>query len=125
MDVQAARERKEQMGPEKMLKLFFAAENNREWGSYVRFLHPEIEWELHAEGTKTVCGIEQYMSAITAAYEGSEVRFSARSLEISDDGSRAAALLVNDRGERSMDVFEFKEELIYREYEFLLDGLAD
>lgn len=42
-------------------------------------------------------------------------------MEISADNTRVIAYLINDKGERSLDIFDFKDNLIFREFEFLLD----
>ena len=42
-------------------------------------------------------------------------------MQVSKDGNRIVANLVNELGIRSLDIFDFKNNLIYREYEFILD----
>lgn len=109
------------MRTEEILQHFFEAENSRDWAAYRRFLHPEVLWQLFGGEDKQIKGVEEYVSAIKKAYANTETRFSCQSMQLSKDGSRIAAYLVNDMGQRSLDIFDFKDGLIIREYEFLLD----
>ena len=43
----------------------------------------------------------------------------------SEDGRRIATLLVDTDGRRSLDIFEFEDGLIRREWEYLLGRGAD
>ncbi|MDO4229454.1 MAG: nuclear transport factor 2 family protein [Capnocytophaga sp.] len=104
-----------------ILEAFFKAENNRDWESYRRFLHHEIVWTLFGKKEKTILGIENYMQTIQKAYENSDIRFVCQDLQVSNDGNRIVAVLINDLKIRSIDIFDFKDNLIYREYEFFLD----
>lgn len=104
-----------------ILEAFFRAENERDWETYRTFLDPGVEWQLFGKEEKTVSGIEEYMRVIQRAYEDTDVQFSCRELELSKDGNRAVTFLVSDSGMRSLDIFDFKDGRIYREYEFLLD----
>ena len=61
------------------------------------------------------------MQVIKKAYANSDAQFSCSEMQISRDGNRIAAYLVNDSGVRSLDIFDFKDGMIYREYEFILD----
>ena len=102
------------------LRAFFDAENAREWDTYRGFLHPDVVWELHAAQARSIRGIDAYMDAIRAAYRGSGVRFRCLEMHARRDGGRIVALLENDLGECSCDIFEFRDGQIYREYEFIL-----
>ena len=103
------------------LTAFFTAENTRDWETYKTFLHPEITWKLYSAEAKTIPGTEEYLAYITKAYENTAVRFTCNFMEISADNTRVIAYLINDKGERSLDIFDFKDNLIFREFEFLLD----
>ena len=92
------------------LTAFFTAENTRDWETYKTFLHPEITWKLYSAEAKTIHGTEEYLAYITKSF-----------MEISADNTRVIAYLINDKGERSLDIFDFKDNLIFREFEFLLD----
>ena len=102
------------------LKDFFEAENHREWEKYRLFLHPDVRWSLHSTEEHTVCGIDAYMTAIIDAYAGNNNTFRCEKLYLSKNGNRIATILINNENERSCDIFEFKDGLIYREYEFIL-----
>ncbi len=106
---------------EKKLQEFFDAENRRDWEKYKQFLHPEVIWKLYGAQDKKITGIEQYMETMMKAYELTDVQFSCEDMKVSSDKSRIVAYLVNDFGIRSVDVFDFKDDLIYREYEFILE----
>ncbi|WP_371177161.1 nuclear transport factor 2 family protein [Buchananella felis] len=99
------------------LAQFFAAENRRDWNRYAAFLHPEVEWRL---GGDIIQGREAYLRRIQAAYAGSSATFRAHQLLPSADGQTVAALLIDSDGNRSLDIFEFEDGLIRREWEFLL-----
>ena len=68
-----------------------------------------------------ICGIQDYMQTIKKAYENPDAHFICQDMKVSKDGNRIVALLINESGIRSLDVFDFKNNLIYREYEFILD----
>lgn len=100
---------------------FFAAENARDWNAYAAFLHPRVEWTL-IDGNRQhkIVGKGQYLQAIKSAYAKSATTF--RCVEAMSDSGRQliATTLVNDDGERSLDVFVIEDGLIRHEWEFLL-----
>ena len=102
------------------LLAFFEAENKRNWAEYRTFLSRDVIWILHGTSEKTVRGIDAYLDVITTAYAGSEVTFSCEALYESNDKARIVAVLKNNLGERSCDIFEFSEGLIWKEHEYLL-----
>lgn len=108
------------MTNEDALARFFEAENRRDWDLYAQFLHPEVVWELHGEKVRVIRGIEEYIKVIKAAYVDSSVQFTCEHMELSADGKRIVTYLVNGLGERSVDIFEFEDGRIVREFEFLL-----
>lgn len=103
--------------PRQVLEAFFEAENKRDWEAYERFLHPEVEWRVAG---RTVAGRADYLRAMRAAYAGSDSCFRLHQVIESADGRVVATLLIDSRGNRSLDVFEIVEGLIRREWEFLL-----
>ena len=104
-----------------ILYVFFKAENERNWELYKQFLHTEVCWELFSKEKKKIVGIENYMKTIKNAYLNTDSKFSCIDMQISKSGNRIATYLVNNFGVRSMDIFDFKDGKIYREYEFILD----
>lgn len=104
-----------------VLEAFFKAENERDWEVYRQFLHTEVSWELFGKEEKKIEGIEHYMQVIKKAYENTDIQFSCQDIKVSGDGNRIATYLINDRRVRSLDIFDFKDGLICREYEFILD----
>lgn len=103
--------------PRGVLEAFFVAENRRDWSRYIEFLHPDVEWMV---GGRVVRGRDAYRDAITATYTGSDSQFRSHQVISSSDSSLVATLLVDSRGNRSLDVFEFEDGLIRREWEYLL-----
>ena len=109
------------MGNKEALLKFFDSENGRDWEEYRKHLSPYVVWTLHGGDTKTVIGADHYIEAIKEAYRGSGRTFTCEALYEGGEGGRIAAILKNDLGERSCDIFEFKDGLIAREHEFLLE----
>ena len=101
---------------------FFDAENRRDWDDYREFLHPQIEWVLEEDVIK---GRERYCETIVAAYAQSASRFRTHQMLETEDRRRIATLLVDTDGRRSLDIFEFEDGLIRREWEFLLGRGVD
>ena len=101
---------------------FFDAEHRRDWDDYREFLHPQVEWVLEEDVIK---GRERYCETIVAAYAQSASRFRTHQMLESEDRRRIATLLVDTDGRRSLDIFEFEDGLIRREWEFLLGRGVD
>lgn len=108
------------MDNQTLLIKFFKAENERDWETYCKFLHQDVRWVLHSKEVKTIQGIEAYLSTITSAYKDSQDTFVCEKTYEDIKGDRIVAVLVNNHGERSCDIFDFKDGLIYKEYEFIL-----
>lgn len=102
------------------LLAFFAAENARDWQTYRSFLSPDVVWTLYAKDVRRISGIDAYLDAMMAAYQGSEDTFTVQSLYADGEENRIVAILVNNHGETSCDIFGFQDGLIRREFEFLL-----
>lgn len=103
------------------LEQFFAAENARDWQRYATFLHPEVVWTLVDGATeRRIVGRDEYLAVIRRAYEGVSTTFRCVDMTIDESRSRVASLLINDTGDRSLDVFDLDNGLIRREWEFLL-----
>ena len=108
-------------GFERLLGRFFAAENARDWAAYGGFLHPGAEWVLVDDGAeRRIVGREECLAAIVAACDGAGAVFSCLDMTVDRGRGRVVALLVNDDGERSLDVFDVEGGLIRREWGFLL-----
>ena len=108
-------------GLERLLERFFAAENARDWATYASLLHPGVEWVLVDDGAeRRIVGREDYLAAIVAAYDGAGAVFSCLDMTVDRGRGRVATLLVDDDGERCLDVFDVEDGLIRREWEFLL-----
>ena len=100
---------------------FFATENSRNWPEYARFLAEDIKWYLYQnEEKEIIAGREPYISRIKAAYEGNNDSFSCEVM-YDGGGARVTAILVDSRGRRVANFFEFNEDgLIQKEWEFVL-----
>ena len=106
---------------EELLVQFFQAENMRDWETYETFLAEDVVWELREAGETTkIRGKRAYMNHIRSAYKGSGATFSCEGLYAGVDNSRLAAILVNDAGTRSCDMFWFEDEKIVFELEVIL-----
>ncbi len=107
----------EQWRERNRLLAFFDAENRRDWACYQTFLHPEVVWELRQPGgpVERICGIPAYLARIRAACEGRDGQF--RCEKLKRDEERIEVWLVNDRGERFRERFQFQSGLIWREWE--------
>ncbi|HWS30137.1 MAG TPA: nuclear transport factor 2 family protein [Clostridia bacterium] len=99
---------------------FFEAENKRDWLTYRKFLSPDVTWVLYAKQMKIIEGIDAYLTVIMEAYKDSDNLFVCEALYQSGDENRIVAILRNNLGERSCDIFEFSGGLIVKEYEFML-----
>ncbi len=108
------------MNNREKLIAFFEAENNRDWEKYRQFLHPDVKWVLHSKKAHTVCGINAYVSEMNAAYSDNGTTFVCEGLYPSIAENRIVTILVNSLNERSCDIFDFKDGLIYEEHEFIL-----
>lgn len=104
-----------------ILRAFFEAENKRDWEKYRRFLSPDVVWVLHSkQATIVYNNAEAYVAAMMAAYKDSNNTFVCEALYTSSDGQRITAILKNSLGERSCDIFYFRDGLIVEEHEFIL-----
>ncbi len=109
------------MNNKNILKRFFEAENSRDWVNYITYLHPNVEWiSYNVKDSQTISGLKSYMNKIKLAYEGNEDTFLCETIYSGKAGNRIAAILVNNHGQRSIDIFEFENGLIKKEWEFLL-----
>ena len=102
------------------LLAFFEAENKRDWSTYRKFLSLDVVWVLYSRQTKTIEGIDDYLTAMVEAYKVCDNTFVCEALHQSSDGNRIVAILMNNLGEQSCDIFEFSDGLIVKEYEFIL-----
>ena len=99
----------------------FAAENARDWATFQTLLHPEVEWTLIGPDTTAVVrGRTTYMNRILAAYESaSDARFTVRR-SLSNEAGMIVTELIDNHGDVSVDVFDVRNGLVRREWEFLL-----
>lgn len=102
------------------LMAFFEAENKRDWQSYQAFLADHVQWELHSSSPLVIKGKENYLKKIQAAYQGSAVQFTCQYFYASSDQNRIVTILRNNAGELSCDIFEFQDNLIIKETEYIL-----
>ncbi len=60
------------------------------------------------------------MNRIKSAYGERDDSFSCEALYSGKSVNRIVAILINNRGQRSTDIFEFENGLIKKEWEYLL-----
>ena len=104
------------------LVLFFKAENERNWDVYQQFLHEEIVWQLFEKDTRMICGIQDYMQTIKKAYENPDAHFICQDMQVSKDGNRIVANLVNEFGIRSQ---YFKSDRTCKAVQYQRGGFAE
>lgn len=105
-----------------ILTIFFELENSRNWAKYELLLHPNIIWTLFSpDGQETFYGKTAYMEKIKAAYNNNNVFFHCNEMLVSSNGNRIVTVLKNTYNEISVDIFEFEDGLIIREYEYLMN----
>ncbi|GAA1452452.1 nuclear transport factor 2 family protein [Nesterenkonia lacusekhoensis] len=107
-----------------VLDELFAAENARDWTTFRALLHPEVEWTLIGSGTTSVVhGRDAYMNRLEATYESApDAEFTLRR-SLRNDAGLIVTELIDNHGNVSVDVFDVRNGLLRREWEFLLgDG---
>ena len=110
------------MGNVETLFKFFESENKRDWQQYKEYLHCDVEWVLFSlSKSQSLQGIDNYMQKILSAYEGNQDSFLCENYYSNQTQGRVITVLRNNHGYRSVDIFDFEDGLIKREYEFLLD----
>ncbi|MBN2364489.1 nuclear transport factor 2 family protein [candidate division WOR-3 bacterium] len=104
-----------------LLKVFFEAENIRDWNLFRKFLHPDVEWTVFndSEGV-LIRGRDNYMDRIISNYKEKDTKFECENTFIDGECNQIVAVLVKETGERSIDIFNFKKRLIWKEWEFIL-----
>jgi hypothetical protein len=75
---------------------------------------------LHSKKVSIITGIDSYLTAMIEAYAGNDSTFVCEKLYQNISGNRIVTILVNNLNERSCDIFEFKDGLIFEEHEFIL-----
>ena len=103
-----------------ILLAFFAAENERDWATYRKLLSPNVVWVLYSKQIKTIKGIDEYLAVMMETYKDCDNTFVCEALYQGSDRNRIVAILKNNLGERSCDIFEFSDDHIAKEYEFVL-----
>ena len=99
---------------------FFKAENQCDWDIYQTFLDEHVVWELHGESPEIIQGKGAYLHRIQEAYQNSSEQFCCQYYHTNAEQSRILTILVNNHGELSCDLFEFANDLIVKEIEYLL-----
>jgi ketosteroid isomerase-like protein len=101
------------------LRRLFAAENTRDWDAVAQLLHPRVTWILVGDRTSSIEGRDAYLARIEAAYaDRPTARFEVARWRGSGRG-RILCELVDDEGAVSVEVFDVKNGLVVREWEFL------
>ncbi len=102
----------------KQLVEFLEAENRRDWERYEGFLSKDVEWVCYDRPHRSVIkGRANYLVAMKKAYKGRDSTFKIINLVVDEESQVAIAELEMEE-RRSVDVFEFKNGLIYREREY-------
>jgi hypothetical protein len=105
---------------EEILAKFFEAENRRDWKEYGKYLSDDVEWTFFTpEGRRIVKGRKDYLETMKRIYEKNNSEFIIISMTSNDKGMAIAEIEMDSR--RSVDVFEFRNGLIFREIEYYDD----
>lgn len=103
-----------------VIEAFFDAENVRDWPRYAAHLHPAVEWTVFdGSAGRTVAGRSAYVEAMKHAYEGAATQFRCIQALVDESRGRVATWLIDDEGNRSLDVFDLQDGLIKKEWEYL------
>jgi hypothetical protein len=104
-----------------ILTKFFEAKNRREWTEYMKYLSEEGEWTFFtSKGRRIVKGKKNYIETMKKIYEYNKSRFTVISITSNDKEMVMAELEME--GRRALDVFEFRNGLIYSEREYYDDN---
>ena len=108
---------------EEKLTNFFNAENDRDWKLYESFLSEDVEWISYGPPKrKVVSGKKDYIKTMIRAYRNIPERFSV--LNMVSDPERGVVIADLDPLSRgSVDVLEFENGLIRREWKYCDDTL--
>ena len=102
-----------------VIRRLFIAENARDWDTLAGLLDPDVTWQLIADETTVIKGRDKYFARLKAAYEA---RPSAQFEVVNwrDTGrGRILCELMDDLGEASVEVFDVRDGLVIREWEFV------
>jgi len=105
----------------KRLLDFFEVENNRDWETYEKFLAPDVEWTAYGPPRRSVVkGRDEYVKTMKKAYKNIKGRFRVLNIAYNSKKNLVMAELELD-SRKSVDVFEFRNGLIWREREYYDD----
>ena len=106
---------------DKLLLKFFDAENRRDWGAYAKYLSDDIEWTILGPPVRRVIrGKKEYVDTMKGFYSTNKSKFYIVSIAANRDRAIVMAELEMD-SQRSVDIFEFRDGLIFREREYYDD----
>ncbi len=111
------------MAPEidKLLLKFFDAEISRDWDAFRKYLSADVEWTIFGPPRRRVIkGRTEYLEAMKKFYSTNKSKFYIISIAVNRDRGIVTAELEMD-SRRSVDIFEFKDGLIYKEREYYDD----
>lgn len=111
------------MPPEidKLLLKFFDAETSRDWDTYGKYICDDIEWIIFGPpGRRVIKGKADYLGTMKRFYSTNKSKFYIISIAVNRERGIVMAELEMD-SRRSVDIFEFRDGLIYREREYYDD----
>ena len=108
---------------DKLLIDFFEAENSRNWKRYEGYLSDDVEWTVFGPpGRRVIKGKTQYLETMKKYYSSHGSKFDIIYIAMNKDKGIAMAELEMD-SRRSVDIFEFRDGLIFREREYYDDSV--
>jgi ketosteroid isomerase-like protein len=109
------------MGARETILAFLAAENRRDWDTYVRWLADDVEWTIYGPPVRRiVAGRMAYLATMQRAYAEDPTPFSIVHV-IADETTGIVMAELDRGGVRSVDVFEVRDGCIRREREYYDD----
>jgi len=101
------------------VRRLFIAENARDWNTLAGLLDTDVTWQLNADETTVIKGRNKYLDRLQAAYEARpSTQFEVVSWRDTGRG-RILCELMDDLGEASVEVFDVRDGLVIREWEFI------
>lgn len=105
--------------PDETLRRLFVAENNRDWMTLAGLLDPEVSWQLVSDATTVIKGRDEYVARPRAVYEARPAARFEVVRERANGRGRVLCELIDDLGVTSIEVFDIRNGLVFREWEFV------
>lgn len=105
---------------EEQLDKIIAAKHKKDWQQLSDIMHPNIQWQFHHENELIITGIDECLYVMEKINDDNQLAFIEQKRLVSEEGKRIALHSINNQGIQKIDVYEFKDNKLYRLYEFML-----